>query len=312
MRLVRSNRDEAMRPIAASLAAFRGLTVQLAAAPRVPRAARLGRYRLKPRAGSAGDGGAPLDLATLFRLDGRQRIEGDELVVDTTRAANDPPTAAHLAPSSLVESDDEEIRAAASSALGGRLPDATAAAGAPTAGEGAGREFPAAATGAAKATDVAKATEVFDANPGAHRGGEVGVAVARARALERWVHEHVRFRGSGLGMATARQTLDSGDGDCTEHAALLAALLRAAAVPSRLVVGLVAVDGGGEMMPHAWVEAWTGEAWLPLDAAIYTGEVVDATHLAMAVSDGGDVGALLDLAAPLARGLGRFDLTWVP
>jgi transglutaminase-like putative cysteine protease len=266
MRMVRASREEATRPIAASLDAFRGLTARLHGAPRNPRTVSVGRYRLRLReeGGEAARARAAPALGDLFRLDGRQRLAGEVLVVDAAGATADPPTAAHLAPSSLIESDDPAIVAAASSALAG-LPSADAAADAP----------------------------------------------ARARRLERWVHEHVRFRGSGLGMATAKQTLDSRDGDCTEHAALLAALLRAAGIPSRLVVGLVAVDAGGDMMPHAWVEAWTGASWLPLDAALYGAGGVDATHLAMAVSDGGDTGALLDLAAPLARGLGRFDLEWV-
>lgn len=132
----------------------------------------------------------------------------------------------------------------------------------------------------------------------------------RARRLERWVHEHVAYRGSGIGFASALETLRTRDGDCTEHAVLLAALLRAAAIPSRVVVGLVRApgDGGREaFLPHAWVEAWMGEGWLPLDAAIW-GPEVDATHLAMAKTAAGDSGSLLEITAPLLRGLGRFDL----
>jgi transglutaminase-like putative cysteine protease len=135
----------------------------------------------------------------------------------------------------------------------------------------------------------------------------------RAERLERWVHQHVGYRGSGIGFATAVQTLRSRDGDCTEHATLLAALLRAAAVPSRLVVGLAwaqAERDAWRFVPHAWVEAWVDGAWLPLDAALYA-PVVDATHLAMAKSAAADEGALLEISAPLLRGLGRFDLELV-
>ncbi len=138
-------------------------------------------------------------------------------------------------------------------------------------------------------------------------------APAAAKRLERWVHDNVAYRGSGIGLATARQTLDSRDGDCTENAFLLAALLRAAKIPSRVVVGLVSaseVGGRAAFVPHAWVEAWVAAGWLPLDAAIYAPKV-DATHLAMAKSDGGEEGALLEVTVPLLDGLGRFDLLWV-
>ncbi|MCB1058085.1 MAG: transglutaminase domain-containing protein, partial [Acidobacteria bacterium] len=83
-------------------------------------------------------------------------------------------------------------------------------------------------------------------------------------------------------------------------------------IPSRVVVGLVyagATDQGGRMVPHAWVEAWAGD-WVALDSALHAPRV-DATHLAMAKSAGGEEGAVLDITVPLLRGLGRFDLDWV-
>lgn len=135
----------------------------------------------------------------------------------------------------------------------------------------------------------------------------------RARRLEAWVAENVRYTGSGIGLATARQTLDSKDGDCTENAFLLAALLRAARIPSRIVLGLVysgSAGNGGRFVPHAWVEAYVHDGWLALDSALYAPRV-DATHLAMAKTAGGEEGGLLDVAAPLLNGLGRFDLEWV-
>ncbi len=61
----------------------------------------------------------------------------------------------------------------------------------------------------------------------------------QARRLESWVRQNVHYSGAGVGLATARQTLDSRDGDCTENAFLLTALLRATGIPARVVVGLV-------------------------------------------------------------------------
>ncbi len=132
-----------------------------------------------------------------------------------------------------------------------------------------------------------------------------------AHRLEAWVHENIGFSGAGIGLATARQTLDSRDGDCTENAFLLTALLRATGIPARVVVGLVHSGGDGQFLYHAWTEAYLEDLgmWLALDSAVY-GPRVDATHLAMARTTASDEGTLLEMALPLLGNLGRFDLAW--
>lgn len=59
-------------------------------------------------------------------------------------------------------------------------------------------------------------------------------------------------------------------GDCSEHAVLLAALARAFGVPARVVHGLVLVswDGAAQAFGHAWVEVHDGRTWRPADAAL--------------------------------------------
>jgi transglutaminase-like putative cysteine protease len=143
----------------------------------------------------------------------------------------------------------------------------------------------------------------------------------QAERLERWVREHVHYSGSGVGLATAGQTFRSRDGDCTENAFLLTALMRAAGIPARVVVGLVYAGGGGSgggaeekprpaLVPHAWVEAHLEDGWRAFDSAVYSSPV-DATHLAMAKSAGQEEGALLEVTVPLLSALGHFDLEWV-
>ena len=220
-------------------------------------------FRLLPR-----PGGGELSLAKLFVEDGRQSLardaEGREVLV--VRQVEGPwpdpaqpfEAAPFLQPSSLIESDDPEIR------------------------------------------QVARRLAAQESEPW-----------ALARRIERWVHDHIGFTGAGIGLASARQTLDSKDGDCTENAFLLAALLRAAEIPSRIVVGLVGAGeekGRTRFVPHAWAEAYVG-GWIPLDSAVYAPKV-DITHLAMAKSDGAEEGALLEITIPLLEGLGQFDLVW--
>ena len=97
-----------------------------------------------------------------------------------------------------------------------------------------------------------------------------------------------------LGYGTALEALRSRRGDCTEFAVLLAALGRAAGVPTRIAIGRVYArhfEGHRHVfVPHAWVQAWTGTGWESFDAAIGS---FDSTHLAFAVSyDGNPVNHL--------------------
>ncbi|RME19621.1 MAG: transglutaminase domain-containing protein, partial [Deltaproteobacteria bacterium] len=55
-------------------------------------------------------------------------------------------------------------------------------------------------------------------------------------------------------LVPADKVLQSGRGDCAEQATLLVALLRAAGIPARAVMGLFL--SGKEFRRHMWVEAW--------------------------------------------------------
>ena len=90
------------------------------------------------------------------------------------------------------------------------------------------------------------------------------------------------------GHYTALETLARGSGDCTESAALLAALGRAAGIPTRVVSGLVYSrdnyhNVGNVFVPHSWVIAWVEGEWRSFDSAL---ERFDATHIALVVGDG--------------------------
>jgi transglutaminase-like putative cysteine protease len=59
--------------------------------------------------------------------------------------------------------------------------------------------------------------------------------------------------------------LSSRSGDCTEHAVLLAALLRKAGLPARIAYGFLLTEAG--FIGHAWTEAYDGTRWHWLDAS---------------------------------------------
>ena len=101
-----------------------------------------------------------------------------------------------------------------------------------------------------------------------------------ARKLEKWVYNYIRKKNLGTAFATAKEVLETRQGDCTEHAVLLAAMCRAAGIPSRVVAGLVYYRRN--FVGHMWTEAYTGK-WIPLDATIGKGKV-EADHIALSVS----------------------------
>jgi hypothetical protein len=113
-----------------------------------------------------------------------------------------------------------------------------------------------------------------------------GDAAARMRALEQRVHGHIANKSLRVGYASAGDAARLREGDCTEHALLLAALGRAAGIPSRVVHGLAYSDDYGgrpSLVPHAWVASWTGERWQAFDAAL-PGD--DQLRLAVHAADG--------------------------
>jgi len=106
-------------------------------------------------------------------------------------------------------------------------------------------------------------------------GGDAQTPMETALRLRGWVYEHIRKKDFSVGFASAKEAAITRKGDCTEHAILLAALLRARGIPARLAVGLVYYQG--KFGYHMWTEAFLND-WTALDAA-FNEELVDATHI---------------------------------
>jgi len=118
-----------------------------------------------------------------------------------------------------------------------------------------------------------------------------------ARAIESWVNRNITKKSMGVAFADAKQVLERREGDCTEHAVLAAALCRAAGIPSRVTIGLAAVQNffGG----HMWTEVWVGE-WIPIDATLG----VDASHIKMgesSLNESGIAGEFMNVMVYLGR-----------
>ncbi|HXV14411.1 MAG TPA: transglutaminase-like domain-containing protein, partial [Candidatus Krumholzibacteria bacterium] len=86
-----------------------------------------------------------------------------------------------------------------------------------------------------------------------------------ARAIAQWVNEYIADKSMEHGYASALDVLRSRSGDCTEHSLLTVALLRAAGIPARPVVGLAFGEAERAFVGHMWVEAYV-DGWRTLDA----------------------------------------------
>jgi hypothetical protein len=107
------------------------------------------------------------------------------------------------------------------------------------------------------------------------------------KTLETFVRGYIRNKSLGVGYASALEVVKKPEGDCTEHAVLLAALGRSLGIATRVVDGLAyAPEFAGKdrvFVPHAWVQAWVGERWQSFDAAL---PGFDAGHIALSIGDG--------------------------
>lgn len=120
-----------------------------------------------------------------------------------------------------------------------------------------------------------------------------------AIALEKYVHEKLDKKNFSTAFASAAEVAESLEGDCSEHAVLLAAMLRARKIPSRIAVGVVYVPGQAKMGGHMWTEAMLDGVWVPLDATLARGGI-GAGHIKVAESSLADDAPLPVMAfAPL-------------
>lgn len=90
------------------------------------------------------------------------------------------------------------------------------------------------------------------------------------------------------GHFSALEALRRGAGDCTEDAVVLAALGRAAGIPTRVANGMVYTRQryhgvSNAFMPHSWTLAWVDGRWRSFDMSL---DGFDSTHVALTVGDG--------------------------
>lgn len=129
-----------------------------------------------------------------------------------------------------------------------------------------------------------------------------------ALSMERYVYDKIETKSFSTSLASAAEVAKSREGDCTEHAMLLAAMLRARRIPSRVCVGLVYSGSISGFVGHMWTEAWIRDRWVPLDATLGKGGI-SRGHLKLADSSM-DESAPAPVTAflPLMKVLGQMEI----
>ncbi len=135
---------------------------------------------------------------------------------------------------------------------------------------------------------------------------------AKCEALRRFVHSYINAKGLSVGFASASETAKTRQGDCTEHGVLLAAMMRAAGIPARVVSGVIYADQfagaehifGYHMWAQALIEGEGGPRWVDFDATLPDQTRFDATHIALGASglkDGETYNSMVQLTPLLGR-----------
>lgn len=119
---------------------------------------------------------------------------------------------------------------------------------------------------------LAKTPEMAWDDPAIQELLKEGLKQARAgeseiQTLTRFVFEKVEKRVFSRGVSSASDVAKSLQGDCTEHAILLATLARARKIPSRLALGMIYGEHEGKpcLSYHMWVELWKDDRWIGVD-----------------------------------------------
>jgi hypothetical protein len=89
-----------------------------------------------------------------------------------------------------------------------------------------------------------------------------------------WVYKNIR-KSPTFSVPYAKEVLQKKVGDCNEHTVLFSALARSIGIPTKVVVGIVYVDGA--FYYHAWNEYYWGR-WVAIDPT-FGQYLADATHI---------------------------------
>ena len=143
-------------------------------------------------------------------------------------------------------------------------------------------------------TIQAKAVEVLDGETNAWKS---------AQKLCQWVYENVHDKNLKIGFGSALQTLESLEGDCTEHTVLMIGMARAVGIPARVCAGLVFQRDA--FYYHFWPEVYVGD-WVAMEPTL--GQIqADANHIQLAGSEF-ESNSMLEFGEGVMRTLNQLEI----
>jgi hypothetical protein len=126
--------------------------------------------------------------------------------------------------------------------------------------------------------------------------GDETSSLEAVRKINAWAYKNLE-KTPTISLPNALDVLETRKGDCNEHATLFTALARAAGIPTKLVLGLVFLDG--KFYYHAWNEAFVGK-WIAVDPTF--GQFpADASHIKFVEGN-------LNKSAEILRLVGKIEL----
>lgn len=129
-----------------------------------------------------------------------------------------------------------------------------------------------------------------------------------ALELTRSTHSLIRKKNYTSGFIPASEVARAGEGDCTAHAVLLSAMLRARGIPSRVAIGLVYVPAEPKprLAYHMWTIAYINDQWLHFDATL-PGGFAPADRITL-TTNSLDSGNEYESLAPVLGTIGQYNI----
>ncbi len=112
---------------------------------------------------------------------------------------------------------------------------------------------------------------------------EIFSPAEKVKKAVNFVYRHISNKNYANGQLSASEAYDRKEGDCTEHAALLAALLKASGIPVRMIYGLILMPDN-KFYYHNWNDVFINGNWQPVDSA-FNMEKADSARIALIVGE---------------------------
>lgn len=141
--------------------------------------------------------------------------------------------------------------------------------------------------------------------------GTVGQSqvIDQCLSLEKHVGSTLKFSPFSTNLLPANTVAKQKKGDCTEHAILLATLMKIRGIPARITSGLILTPGRPGFTGHVWVEAQIQGNWYPFDSTSPMSSRQARIKLADASFDEDSQSSGLSLFTPILDLAGRSSFT---